>query len=102
MAQMAWDLGFIRSINQETYLQTSHSFALVGMSYLVLDCRSQLERQWMVQQKHVYRYKRDKDQVDRIRESTHCLSFVQQAALLDMMGWGISREYPSFVNNLIM
>lgn len=98
---MAWDLGFITSINLETYLQTSHSFALVGMSYLLLDCRSLLERQWMVQQQLVYRYNRYKDQVDRIRVYSLSLSCTT-SCVATLMGWGISREYPSFVNNLIM
>ena len=48
--------------------------------------------------------KSGRNQVDKIREHTHCPSFVQLIMLLDIVGWGNSREWPSFVkqpNNVI-
>ena len=53
---------------------------------------------------HMFWLKVAEMQVDKIREHTHCPSFVQLIMLLDIMGWGNSIEWPSFAkqpNNVI-
>ena len=46
--------------------------------------------------------KSGRNQVDKIREHIHCPSFVQLIMLLDIMGWGNSKEWPLLLNNPIM